>query len=167
MPKLPPALRKKLLAAILSGASLLGITATYTGYWEGKVNTTYLDPVKIPTICYGHTGPDVKSGMYKTDAECLALLEKDLGSAFQAIDRYVTAPLTDGQRVALASFIYNVGVGKFRKSTLLKLINAGKMPASCKEYPRWIRAGGEVLPGLRDRRNADEWLCTFDLPKAD
>ena len=166
MPKLPPALRKKLIAVILSGASLMGITATYTSYWEGKSNETYLDPVGIPTICHGHAGPEVKLGQYKTDEECLALLEKDLSWAFDAIKRYVKVPLTTGQTVALASFIYNVGVENFRTSTLLKLINAGEMPASCQQYPRWIRAKGNVLPGLVARRDADEWLCTFDLPNA-
>lgn len=166
MPKLPPALRKILIAAVASGASLMGITAAYTGYWEGKSNETYLDPVGIPTICYGHTGPEVKLGQRKTDEECLALLEKDLSWAFDVIKREVKVPLTQGQTVALASYIFHVGAGNFRSSTLLKLINAGEMPASCKQYPRWIYAKGVVLPGIVTRRAADEWLCTFDLPKA-
>lgn len=165
MPKLPPALRGSLVAAVLSGAGLLGIASTYTGYWEGKSNTAYRDPVGILTICYGHTGPDVKPGMVKTDAECLALLQHDLRYAFAEIDRSVTVPLTDGQRIALADFIVNKGVGNFRRSTLLRLINAGELPRSCREYPRWIYAKGEVLPGLVTRADAAQWLCQFDLPQ--
>ncbi|EIG6746048.1 glycoside hydrolase family protein, partial [Escherichia coli] len=53
----------------------------------------------------------------------------------------------------------------FRNSTLLRLINAGQMPASCKQYIRWIYSKGVKLPGLEARRSADEWLCRYDLPK--
>ena len=53
-----------------------------------------------------------------------------------------------------------------RNSTLLRLINAGQMPASCKQYIRWIYSKGVMkLPGLEARRSADEWLCRYDLPK--
>ncbi|EEW2664443.1 lysozyme, partial [Escherichia coli] len=78
MPKLPAPLRKKLIALVLAGAGTFTIATHYTGYWEGKENTTYIDPTGTPTICYGHTGPDVKPGMTKTDEECLELLEKDM-----------------------------------------------------------------------------------------
>ena len=59
----------------------------------------YIDPTGTPTICYGHTGPDVKPGMTLTDEECLELLEKDMKWAFAAIDRRVQVPLTRGQTV--------------------------------------------------------------------
>ncbi|WP_137519583.1 glycoside hydrolase family protein, partial [Escherichia coli] len=97
--------------------------------------------------------------------ECLELLEKDMKWAFAAIDRHVQVPLTRGQTVALASWIFWVGETNFRNSTLLRLINAGQMPASCKQYIRWIYSKGVKLPGLEARRSADEWLCRYDLPK--
>ncbi|ENQ4762373.1 glycoside hydrolase family protein, partial [Salmonella enterica] len=87
MPKLPPSLRKKLVALVLAGAGTAGIATSYTAYWEGKSNTTYIDPTGTPTICYGHTGPDVKPGMVKTDDECLVLLKQDMAWAFAAIQR--------------------------------------------------------------------------------
>ncbi|EIH9453491.1 glycoside hydrolase family protein, partial [Escherichia coli] len=94
MPKLPAPLRKKLIALVLAGAGTFTIATHYTGYWEGKENSTYIDPTGTPTICYGHTGPDVKPGMTLTDEECLELLEKDMKWAFAAIDRHVQVPLT-------------------------------------------------------------------------
>ncbi|EGE2519864.1 lysozyme [Shigella dysenteriae] len=165
MPKLPAPLRKKLIALVLAGAGTFTIATHYTGYWEGKENSTYIDPTGTPTICYGHIGPDVKPGMTLTDEECLELLEKDMKWAFAAIDRRVQVPLTRGQTVALASWIFWAGETNFRNSTLLRLINAGQMPASCKQYIRWIYSKGVKLPGLEARRSADEWLCRYDLPK--
>lgn len=129
MPKLPAPLRKKLIALVLAGAGTFTIATHYTGYWEGKENSTYIDPTGTPTICYGHTGPDVKPGMTLTDEECLELLEKDMKWAFAAIDRRVQVPLTRGQTVALASWIFWAGETNFRNSTLLRLINAGQIPA--------------------------------------
>ncbi|EIP2672490.1 glycoside hydrolase family protein, partial [Escherichia coli] len=90
---------------------------------------------------------------------------KDMKWAFAAIDRRVQVPLTRGQTVALASWIFWAGETNFRNSTLLRLINAGQMPASCKQYIRWIYSKGVKLPGLEARRSADEWLCRYDLPK--
>ncbi|HFH0479892.1 TPA: lysozyme [Salmonella enterica subsp. enterica serovar Aberdeen] len=164
MPKLPPALRKKLIALVLAGAGTVGIATSYTAYWEGKSNTTYIDPTGTPTICYGHTGLDVKPGMVKTDAECLVLLKHDMGWAFDAIKRYVKVPLTQGQTVALASWVFWAGETNFRNSTLLRLINEGQMPKACGQYIRWIYSKGQKLPGLEKRRKADEWLCRYDLP---
>ncbi|EDS8890462.1 lysozyme [Salmonella enterica] len=166
MPKLPPALRKKLVALVLAGAGTVGIATSYTAYWEGKSNETYIDPTGTPTICYGHTGPDVKPGMVKTDDECLALLKQDMAWAFSAIKRYVKVPLTQGQTVALASWVFWAGEINFRNSTLLRLINEGQMPATCGQYIRWIYSKGQKLPGLEKRREADEWLCRYDLPKS-
>lgn len=166
MPALPPALRKKLVALVLSGAGTLGIATSYTGYWEGKSNEAYTDPTGTLTICYGHTGPDVRPGMVKTDDECLALLKQDMAWAFAAIGRHVRVPLTQGQTVALASWVFWAGETHFRQSTLLRLINAGQMPAACGQYIRWIYSHGVKLPGLEKRRAADEWLCRYDLPKS-
>ncbi|ENW8955988.1 lysozyme, partial [Escherichia coli] len=42
MPKLPAPLRKKLIALVLAGAGTFTIATHYTGYWEGKENTTYI-----------------------------------------------------------------------------------------------------------------------------
>lgn len=166
MPKLPPELRKRLATLVLTGAGVATIATSYTAYHEGKVNRTYRDVTGTPTICYGHAGPDVRPGMVMSDADCLALLKRDMNAAFAAVDRHVTAPLTRGQYVALASYVFNVGVGNFQRSTLLRLINDGQMPAACKEFSRWVYSKGMKLPGLEARRAADEWLCRFDLPQS-
>ena len=133
--------------------------------YEGTVNEAYLDPIGIPTICTGHTG-GVKLGMRLSDAECALLLSQDLGIALRAVDSLVTAPMTDGQRAAYASFVFNIGARKFRTSTMLRKANAYDRSGSCAEFDRWMYAGGRDCRirlnnciGLVDRRSTERFVC--------
>src|SRR3546814_3539221 len=51
-------------------AAGLGAALALVVQFEGKVNRAYLDPVGKPTICYGHTGPEVHLSMVATDEQC-------------------------------------------------------------------------------------------------
>lgn len=131
--------------------------------YEGVSLPAYLDPVGIPTICYGTT-KGVTMGMRATLAECEVYLKEDATYAGKAIARLVRVPLTQMQYDALVSFVYNVGQGAFASSTLLRKINAGDCRGAGQEFSRWVYAKGKKLPGLVTRR-ADEarmWLqgCT-------
>jgi lysozyme len=79
----------------------------------------------------------------------------DLRESEQAVDYLVKVPLTDNQRGALVSFVFNVGAGNFRASTLLKKLNIRDYDGAADEFPRWNKARGKVLIGLK-RRRADE-----------
>jgi lysozyme len=63
---------------------------------------------------------------------------------------------------ALVSFVYNVGVGAFERSTLLRLINQGKYAAASEQFLRWnkITVNGNVSedPGLSNRRSSEKAL---------
>lgn len=137
-------------ALALSGAGLTFITLH-----EGTVHKAYLDPVGIPTVCVGHTGPDVKLGKTYTQAVCDDLLRQDTQAAQYAVRSAVRVPITQAQYDALVSFTFNVGGGNLRSSTLLRKINAGDCLGAKQEFHRWNRARGVVLPGLTKRR-ADE-----------
>lgn len=143
----------------IAGVGAVALAASVVGFYEGKRNDAYLDPVGIPTICYGHTA-DVQMGQTRTDAECQDLLAGDLGDAFAAVDRLVTQPMTAPRRAALASFVYNVGPGAFARSTLLRRLNAGD-PEACAELDRWVYAGGRRLEGLARRRATERELCEW------
>ncbi len=57
---------------------------------------------------------------------------------------------------ALVSFVFNVGGGNFRKSTLLKKVKVNPDDNSIlDEFLRWVYAKGVVLPGLQKRRLAE------------
>jgi len=119
---------------------------------EGLRLDAYLDPVGIKTIGYGHTGPDVLMPMSITEETAEIMLENDLAECYGCIDNYVDVDLTQGQFDALCSFIFNLGCGAFRNSTLLRLLNRGDYDGARKQFPRWCHAGGKKLAGLVKRR---------------
>lgn len=146
--------------AALGLTAAVGLVATY----EGIRQNTYRDAVGIPTICYGHTGTDVRMGQRATMPECQALLESDILIAYEGIRKCTNVRLTDGERAAYTSFVFNVGVGAYCKSRLVRMVNAGDRRAACFELLRWTYAGGRQLPGLVNRRKSEHQLCLRDLP---
>lgn len=126
---------------------------------EGKVNSTYLDPVGIATSCYGHTGPELKLGQKYTDAQCLDQLAEDLSSHDKQMMNLVRVPLTDYQHAAFLSFTYNVGVGNFKSSTLLRKLNSKDYNGACQELVKWVYAKGKKLSGLVNRRQDELSMC--------
>lgn len=131
---------------------------------EGKVNKGYKDPVGVVTACYGHTMTATLGKTY-TDEECFELLAKDLVPVFNAIKRYVKVPISDEIEAALASFIFNVGIGNFRNSTLLKELNKGNYESACAQLSLWFKATERstgkkvILKGLIKRRADERKLC--------
>lgn len=119
---------------------------------------TYIDPVNIPTIGFGHTGSDVVLGKIITRAEAEALLRKDLEKAEAAVSSLVKVTLNDNQFSALVSFVFNVGAGAFKQSTMLKLLNDSKYKAAADQFSRWVMGAGSPLPGLVRRRKAEREL---------
>lgn len=112
----------------------------------------------IPTIGWGHTGPDVRVGQTITAFEADGLLEQDLAAAELAVFGSVTVPLTDNQFAALVSLVFNDGPGALHDretgapTTILRLVNAGDRLGAAKEFPRWDHSGGRELAGLLRRR---------------
>ena len=122
---------------------------------ESLRTTTYLDPAGIPTIGWGHTGPDVKLGQKITKAQAEQLLRKDVAWAENAVRKNVKVPLTQSPFDALTSFVFNAGIGNFQKSTLLRKLNKADYAGAQAEFGRWVYAKGQKLPGLV-RRRAEE-----------
>ena len=117
----------------------------------------YLDPVGIPTIGYGHTY-NVKMGDRITEEQAEKFLIGDLIVAETEVNRY-GFDLTQNQFDALVSFVFNVGAGNFRSSTLLKKLKANPNdPDIANQFKRWVYGGGKVLPGLVRRRNEEAKL---------
>jgi lysozyme len=95
----------------------------------------------------------------RTPEQCREFLNGDLQRSWDSIDLYVKVPLQPWTRAALASFIFNVGAEAFRKSTLLRLINQGRVVEACNELLRWNKANSQEYPGLILRREAERHLC--------
>lgn len=140
--------------------SAIGI-ASIAGY-EGLKTVAYLDPVGIPTICYGYT-KDVFLGMTKTVSECQFLLKEEIEATTQHILSVYKGPLSQGELDAYVSFAYNVGTGNFDNSTLLKKLKAGDRIGACHQLKRWVYAKGKKLKGLVARRAAEMKVCLSGL----
>ena len=130
--------------------------------FEGLRLTAYQDSVGVWTIGYGHTGPEVKKGMTITQAQADTYLQNDLARFNTCVTNYITARLNPNQVGALMSWSYNVGCGNLQSSTLRRRLNAGETPNTVarEELPKWVKAGGQTLPGLVRRRNAEIALFT-------
>ena len=117
--------------------------------------TAYLDSVGVPTIGWGHTS-GVHMGMTCTQAQADQWLQEDVQSSVKAVNAMVKVPLTQQQFDALVDFTFNLGAGNLEHSTLLRLLNAGDYTGAANEFDKWDRAGGQVLPGLLRRRQAEK-----------
>lgn len=129
--------------------------------WEGVVLHVYNDAGGLPTIGCGHLiqpGEDFSKGI--THDQAFTLLKKDLERFESAVNDLVTVPLEQNQYDALVCFSFNVGVGAFKASTLLKKLNAGDYDAIPTQLMRWTKAGGRQVAGLVNRRQneIDLWL---------
>jgi len=149
-------LKTKVAGGVMAAAVALVAT------WEGRSLVAYVDPVGIPTICEGYTH-GVKLGDVATPAQCDELTRQEVSQALAVVDASVADMLPGGTRVALASFVYNVGAGAYQRSTLLRKLRTGDIKGACRELPRWSYAGGKKLRGLERRRNAEMQICLSDL----
>ncbi|EOX8475470.1 TPA: lysozyme [Salmonella enterica] len=160
------ALGTKVKALLAGGASAIVIAAAMLGGnhgLEGRHHEPYRDVAGVLTVCDGHTGKDILPGKHYTDAECDALLNKDLALVAARVDPLIKATIPNSERAALYSFAYNVGTGAFARSTLLKELNAGDLAGACNELKRWTYAGGKQWKGLVTRREIEHEVCTWGL----
>jgi lysozyme len=114
------------------------------------------------TIGYGHTSaagePTVVKGMKITRDEADAILRRDLGVFERGVNRRVKVGISQNQFDALVSFAFNVGLGAFERSTLLRKLNAGRYGDVPAELMKWTKGGGRELPGLVNRRRDEAGL---------
>lgn len=125
--------------------------------FEGLKLSAYICPAGVPTIGYGTT-KGVRMGDTITAAEAERMLAQDVEKFAKGVREAVKVPLEQHEFDALVSFAYNVGLGAFRTSTLLRLLNAGDKEAAAKQFDRWNKAGGKPLAGLTRRRAAERKL---------
>ena len=92
-----------------------------------------------------------------TMAQAAELLVDDV-APFEIYVRSVFPWLNQNQFDALVSLAYNIGVGAFVNSTLLRLLNTGDTQAASAQFAHWIYSNGQKLDGLAARRAAEAEL---------
>ena len=91
------------------------------------------------------------------------LLENLLITRFRpAINKLVEMPLNINQKHAIESLVYNIGVGAFKRSSLLRKLNKGHYNGCAKEFMSWIYVKSRLNKGLIKRRT--EELILFMTP---
>ena len=117
----------------------------------------YKCPAGVWTISAGVTfypdGTRVKKGDSLILDEAVALFKTIVNHFEKTTDSFTRDDINQNQFNALVSFAYNVGLGNLKSSTLLKKVNANPTdPSIAKEFAKWNKANGKVLPGLVKRR---------------
>jgi lysozyme len=146
-------IRKAVASLALSAVALVGI-AVHEGY-EGNA---YQDIVGIWTIGFGTT-EGVRPNQTITPVVALQRKLTDVQKFEGALKQCVTVPLSQNEYDAYISLAYNIGSGAFCNSTLVRLLNQGQYDMACQQILRWNRAGGQVVQGLVNRRQAEYKLC--------
>jgi lysozyme len=127
---------------------------------EGWVPHPYICPAGYPTIGWGHRIPSMDTpSITKERGE--EILKSDLRSARDAVVLLSPEILGESDRrcAALIDFIFNLGAGRYRASTLRKRVAEKNWPEAAKEMRRWVYAAGRIFKPLVKRRAvAASWL---------
>jgi len=148
-------------ALSLSAAGFVGILLS-EGY---TTNAVIPIPGDVPTIGFGTTG-GVKPGDTITPPQAVKRALSDVSKFEGAIKKCVTVPLHQYEYDAYVDLAYNVGVGAFCRSTLVKKLNTEDYAGACAEISRWTRFQGKDCTirsngcyGLVVRRAAARAMC--------
>jgi len=176
---------KTIVAAVMSAAAAasmaLGLATSALQTDEGKRNTGYFDPARIPTDCFGHTGPDVVVGKRKTDAQCADQLQHDTDQHMKGVLRCTPSLAGHPYQLAAATRLtFNIGVPAYCGSTAARKFKAGDWHGACDAFLPWHNitvskpiaanctrraTGGYLcaLPGLVSRRARERAMCLTGL----
>ncbi|MFV3128284.1 lysozyme [Niveispirillum sp. KHB5.9] len=171
------------MANTINGATV-GLVKQFEGLGDGDKDKPGLQPYICPagywTIGYGRVVRGTDGRMFKGEVDrkaanavypngidepqASAFLAEDLSGVGRQVAGKVKVGLTDNQFGACVSFVYNIGIGAFAASTLLKKLNAGDYAGAADQFLVWNkttdpRTGQKVaLAGLTRRRQAERGL---------
>ncbi|ALH46485.1 endolysin [Bacillus phage VMY22] len=125
--------------------------------FEGYFQDAYWDKWgSVWTIGYGHTKGVKRGDRLENEREAHNILKRDLDSHMIIPKQDITSNLSQSQYDALTSFAFNLGASIFRNNrNLLDAINSSNWNEASRIMKLFNRAGGQVLPGLTRRRNAE------------
>lgn len=132
---------------------------------EGESLEAYEDSAGVLTICHGETF-GVNDGDVLTKTECDALSQSRIGMFMLQIVPLIEQDMTPTTLAAHTSFAYNIGLEGYKRSSTLRLTNAGDLKGGCLAMMKWITAGGKDCSarvnncyGLYMRRQDEVKLC--------
>jgi len=132
--------------------------------YEGFRNNPYLCAAGTPTIGYGNTYYEDGTRVELTDSPITLkdgekLLKSIVKQFEEGVMKLVKVEIKQNQFDALVSLTYNIGLGAFSSSTLLKKLNNNPDDETISdEFKKWNKSNGVVLKGLKKRRNEEAFL---------
>lgn len=124
-------------------------------------------PNDVWTIGYGHTGNvdgvPIKEGMKITKEKAEELYRQDFEAHIQPL-KEINVPLTSNQKIALASFSFNLGPNGLRNSGIFKNLQAGDYEGAANKFDDYVKQKNKktgeivVLKGLVKRRKKEKEL---------
>ena len=127
---------------------------------EGCVLHPYNDAAGYATIGIGRliakrpvNEADKKQYAVFTETDALNLLHTDVSQFVQGVNTLVTnKDINQNQFDAMVSLAFNVGMGNFANSSVLRFTNTKQYDKASAAFLLWNKAGGKVLAGLTKRR---------------
>lgn len=129
--------------------------------FEGCRLTAYRDMVGVLTIGYGHTS-GVKAGDTLTQERADAMLVDELNAFERSVVQLCHVSTNPYQADAMTALAYNIGLGAFAASTVLRRHNMGDTRGAAAAFGLWNKAGGQAVAGLTRRRAAEAALYLKD-----
>lgn len=126
--------------------------------FEGFSLYAYKDIGGVETIGWGHRILPEEDFKEITIQQAEDLLTKDMQHAINAVNENVSVYLDNEQTAAVISFVYNIGVNAFKKSTFLKRLNEGEFREAANEMLRWSYVKNHEAAGLLKRRQIESVL---------
>jgi lysozyme len=129
--------------------------------FEREILKVYDDGYGFLTVGIGHlVKPEdgLKLGDVISKAQSAAFFAKDLAEHAKPVDDLVKVPLTQGQYDALVSLVFNIGGSNFKKSSVLRELNAGNYEKARDQFDDWVNSNGQKSRGLIRRRNEEQTM---------
>lgn len=134
--------------------------------FEGFRETAVRLPDGRWTIGYGHVRT-AREGLTISPKDADALLLHDLKPIENAVSNMIYAPLMQGQFDALVSLAFNISMGQFRDSEIVRLMNSGDYLGAANAFDLWRKArlhGRVIVVDALVRRRAAEKALFLDHP---
>jgi lysozyme len=134
----------------------LRLSETGRAYIQSQENfsaTPYPDGAHM-SIYWGH---QIQPGetFNGTRAEGDAVFNRDIARYEKAVSDALQVQVSQSQFDSLVDFCYDVGIGAFLSSTLLRLLNQGDFAGASQQFSRWVYSSGRVNSTLQARRADD------------
>lgn len=154
----------------INTATALRYAASCVNGSEGFSATAYLDHIANPpkwTIGHGTTqvaGHPVHQGMTCTKADADAWSASDMQQTLNYVLMQLDVPVDEWQCASLVSLTYNIGMGAFRRSSVLAALNEGYYRTAADCFLEYDHAGGKRIPGLTARRKRERAMFLCMMP---